>query len=69
MCYTDSNYANDTKSKQSIMGYIYCLNRVTVSWPSKRAKTIAVSSIKAKYAMLNNALKQAIWMKKFIKNF
>ena len=48
------------------MCYIYYLNVATVSWPSKKAKTVAVFSTKAEYIALSNILKQAIWMKKFI---
>lgn len=29
--YMDSNYTNDTKSRQLIIDYIYCLNRITIS--------------------------------------
>lgn len=29
--YADSNYVSDTKTRQSTMGYIYCLNRMAVS--------------------------------------
>ena len=64
--YVDSNYAGDTESRRSTMGYVYCLNRATVSWSSKRAKIVAVSSTEAEYVALSNASKQAIWMKRFI---
>lgn len=50
------------------MGYVYYLNKAAVSWTSKRAKTVAVSSTEVEYIALNNASKQAIWMKKFINN-
>lgn len=62
----DSDYANDTESRQSTIGYVYCLNGAAVSLSSNRAKTVAVSSIEAEYVALSNASKQAIWMKKFI---
>lgn len=55
--YTDSNYAGDIKSRRSTMSYIYCLNRVTVFWLSKRAKIIAVSLTKVEYIALSNTLK------------
>ncbi len=64
--YSDSNYAGHTKSRQSTIGYVYCLNGAVVSWSSKRAKTVAVSSTEAEYIALSNAPKQAIWMEKFI---
>lgn len=67
--YANSNHAGDTKSRQSTMGYIYCLNGVIVFWSSKRAKTITVSSTEAEYIVLSNASKEAIQMKRFINNF
>lgn len=57
MSYIDSNYAGNTKSRQSIIGYIYYLNRAAVSWSSKRAKAIIVSLTQAKYVALSNVLK------------
>lgn len=64
--YADSDYAGDSETRRSTMGYVYCLNGAAASWSSKRARTIAVSSTKAEYVALSNASKQAVWMKRLI---
>lgn len=57
MNYADSNYASDTKNKQLIIGYIYYLNKATVSKLSKIAKTITLFLIEEKYIMSSHISK------------
>lgn len=47
--YADSDYAVNTKNRQLTLGYVYCLNKAIVSWSSKKAKIVAVSSTKIGY--------------------
>lgn len=60
MSYADTNYSNDTKTRQSIISYIYYLNRVAISWSKKKVKILIVSLTKAEYVTFNNASKKAI---------
>ena len=54
--YCDSDFAGCKTIAKSIYGYIFTVARGPVSWKSKRSSTIALSTHKAKY----NALTEAV---------
>lgn len=64
--YTDSNYAEDLEDCKSMIGYCFFVNRVVVSWCSKKQQTISTSTIEAKYIALGHAMQESIWIKRFL---
>ena len=54
--YSDSDYAGCKVTAKSIYGYVFTVAGGPVSWKSKRAITIALSTHKAEY----NALTEAV---------
>ena len=40
--YGNSNYTKDLKDRKSIIRYCYFINRVVISWFSKKQKTILI---------------------------
>ena len=47
--YTDADWAQDRDIRRFIMGYIFNLGSVSISWVSKRQATTALSSYETKY--------------------
>lgn len=64
--YTDSNFARNLEDQKSVMGYYFFLNRVVVSWSSKKQRTVSTLITKAEYIALNYVARKAIWIRKFI---
>ena len=64
--YTDASFQTDNDDFRSQSGFIFCLNRETVSWKSSKQSTIADSTAEAEYITASDAAKEAVWMKKFI---
>ena len=67
MCYTDSDWAGDTESRKSTGGYVFILCGAAVSWKTKKQTTISLSSTEAEYVALSEATKEAIWMKRLLR--
>ena len=55
-----------TDDSKLISGYVFTLNNGTVSWKSFKQQTVADSTTEAEYIAASEAIKEAIWMKKFI---
>ena len=67
LCYTDSDWAGDTESRKSTGGYVFILCGAAVSWKTKKQTTISLSSTEAEYVALSEATKEAIWMKRLLR--
>lgn len=48
------------------MGYYFFMNRVMVSWNSKKQRIVFISTIEAKYITLGYVARKAIQIKKLI---
>ena len=57
--YSDSDWAGDKESQKSTSGFIFILNRGSVSWCSKKQSTVALLSTEVKYIALILAAKEA----------
>ena len=55
--YTDSDWAGDKDTRQSVSGYVLFLMNVPILWKSKAQKTLALSSSEAEYYALSEAAK------------
>jgi hypothetical protein len=54
--YSDSDYANCANTSQSICGYSYMLGSGTVSWCSRKRRTVANLSCYAEYIALHSVI-------------
>ncbi|GKB85292.1 retrotransposon protein, putative, ty1-copia subclass [Tanacetum coccineum] len=56
-------YADDLRSQT---GYVFVLNRGVVNWKNTKQSIFATSSTDAEYIVAFDALKEAVWIHKFI---
>nr|GEV97026.1 uncharacterized mitochondrial protein AtMg00810-like [Tanacetum cinerariifolium] len=61
--YADSDHASCQNTRQSTSGSMQLLGERLVSWSSKRQKSAAISSTKAKYISLSGCYAQVLWMR------
>ena len=65
--YVDADWAGCPKDRRSYTGYVYKLGGAAISWKSQKQKTVALSSTEAEYMALSEATKEAIFLKRFMK--
>ena len=53
--------------RKSTFGYVFTLGGATVSWRSIKQSCIADSTMDAEYVAASEAAKEAIWLRKFLK--
>ena len=61
--YSDANYAADQDRRRSTTGYVFKIWDVTVSWKVILQHVVALSTIKAEYIALTDAIKEVMWLK------
>lgn len=61
--YVDSDWGSDAIDRKSVTGWIFKVFGATVSWCSRKQKTIALSSTEAEYIAACDAAVEAIWLK------
>jgi hypothetical protein len=66
--YTDSDWAGDPDTRRSTSGYVFTLGSGAISWSSKRQPTVSLSTCEAEYVGQTNAVKEAIWLQRFLKD-
>ena len=64
--YTDTDWAGDKETRRSITGYVVFLNGTAISWASKRQTSVAQSSCEAEYIAASEAVKEAVWIGRFL---
>ncbi|KPM35769.1 hypothetical protein AK830_g10805 [Neonectria ditissima] len=64
--WVDSDYAKDPNDAHSTAGYVFMMCGGTISWASRKQKTIAKSSTEAEYYALSMATCEAIWIRNFM---
>lgn len=65
--YCDSDYAGCPDDRKSTTGFVFKLAGGAVTWQSKKQSTVATSTVEAEYTALASATKEALWLKKFLK--
>lgn len=60
--YSDLGWAENHANWKSISGFIFRLNRRSVSYTFKKQIVVTLSSTKAKYIILNLAIQETIWL-------
>ncbi|GJT75632.1 retrovirus-related pol polyprotein from transposon TNT 1-94 [Tanacetum coccineum] len=61
--YADTDHAGCQDTRQSTSGCMQLLGDRLVSWPSKRQKSIAISSTEAEYIAMSGCCAQILWMR------
>ena len=61
--YTDSDFAGCKATARSTYGYLFTVGRGAVSWKSKRASTVALSTLEAEFTGLIEGNKEALWLR------
>ena len=66
--YTDASFQSDRDDFRSQSGYLFLLNGGAVSWKSSKQATVADSTTEAEYIAASDAAKEAVWIRKFVKD-
>ena len=62
LVFTDSDYAGDPVSRRSVSGYILYLHRVPLCWKNKAQQSVTLSSTKAEWVLLSEAVKYIVFV-------
>ena len=68
-CYADASYANSLDDRKFYSGYIAQLGEATISWGSKKQRSVAVSTTKAEYMAMSLARRHLIWLQRGLQLF
>ncbi|XP_071745051.1 uncharacterized protein [Lepeophtheirus salmonis] len=60
--FSDSDWAGDHDDRKSTSSYIFLYNESPISWNSQKQKSVALSTVKAKYMVLSAASQECIWI-------
>ena len=66
--YKDSDFQADKDSRNSTSGSVFTLNGRAVVWRSIKQSSIADSTIEAEYVAACEAVKEVVWLRKFLTN-
>ncbi|WZY85955.1 hypothetical protein YC2023_032339 [Brassica napus] len=61
--FSDADYGNDLDRRRSVTGYLFQVGTNTISWRSGLQPIVALSSTESEYMALNEAAKEALWIK------
>ena len=64
--YGEADWATDPTTRQSVSGYMFYLGNNTVSWSSKKQKSIALSSCEAQFISLSEAIREGVWLRRLV---
>jgi hypothetical protein len=67
--YSDSNWGGDKEDRKSVSGWISMYNGRPISWQSKKQSTVALSSTEAEFYALSEAVKEALFIRQWMKNY
>jgi hypothetical protein len=65
--YSDALYGNDIDSRRSFTGYIFQLGDSTISWRSRKQRSVATSTCEAEYMVLALTSKHHLWLQRGLK--
>ena len=68
ICYIDSDFQSDLDFRKSTLGYVFTLGGGSISWRSVEQSCIADSTMEAEYVVACEAVKEVVWLKKFLSN-
>ena len=65
--FVDLDYAGSLDTRKSLTGYVFTIYREAVSWKENLQPAVALSTTKAEYIAVTEAIKEVIWLKRIIK--
>lgn len=65
-CYSDSDYADDTDSRQSITGFVVIYHGGPIVWKSTKQANVAQSTCEAEFIAASTACKDALWCQQLL---
>ena len=66
MGYTDFNFWLDSDDSRSMSGYVFILNGGAICWKSFKQHTVIDFVCEVEYIAASNAVKEVVWLRKFI---
>lgn len=64
--WTDADWATDVATRRSISGYVFSLAGGTISWNTKKQSIVALSTTESEYVAATSAVKEGLWITKFL---
>eukprot|EP00253_Pinus_taeda_P016688 PITA_16688 len=64
--FTDADWAGSQTDRKSTSGGVFSIGSTTVSWYSRKQRSVALSSAEAEYMAASLAACEAIWMRKIL---
>jgi hypothetical protein len=65
--YADADWANDKADRRSVTGWVAKLNGDTISWASKKQRTVALSTCEAELYAEASAIQETLWLRGLLK--
>src|SRR5690606_19148660 len=65
--YSDASYGNCFDTRRSFSGYLFQLGHSTISWRSRKQKSVSTSTCEAEYMALSLTCRHFVWLKNAIK--
>ena len=64
--YSDADWVGDRHKHKSTSGYAFILGGNAVSWCSMKQTCVALSTMESEYVACATAVKEAVWLKRFL---
>jgi hypothetical protein len=65
--HSDTDFANDSDKRKSVMGYTFSLGSGVISWASRKQKVVTLSSTEAEYIGASKAAKESCWLRMLLR--
>ncbi|KMQ91353.1 opie2a pol protein [Lasius niger] len=65
--FVDADWAGSIHDRRSFTGYAFVINGGCISWYSKKQRTVALSSTEAEYMALDEAAKEAVYLRRLLR--
>ena len=66
--YTDSDFQLDPDSRKSTSGSVFTLNGGAIVWKSVKQSCVSDSTMEAEYVAASEAVKEAVWLRNFLRD-
>ena len=68
VCYSDSDYAGNSDTRQSVLGFILYVCSIPIYLRSKAQQSVTLSSLEAEWVALSKAVKGVIFVSQLLKS-
>lgn len=66
ICYSDADHGGDHENRRSTTGLVSFINTGPISYKAQQQATVALSTTEAEYVAATPAVKEIVWLKRFI---